>query len=250
MKPSLDINHTNTQFETLVLSSELTAWNHSSNTTVCAPKVGKVGGGGIASPNERTRRNREDSEYISITSDAVSDFSTDATVAAERLMRSRSNGPNEPIQIADSQFVVAGTNFTSIESQSVSQSVSPLMSTQQQRRPSSRPSTPTLNSLRYVAADQKHTQAVPGNSRGMKTVHISGVDSKLVTLEDLNDAFQLLRYDMHREVQAVIREQVRQFAIAKEDTAIAIREMSEQLKELLAANKELREENERLRHIY
>ena len=44
--------------------------------------------------------------------------------------------------------------------------------------------------------------------------------------------------------------QVRQFALAKEDTADMVRALSAQLQELLAANKELRQENERLRRIY
>jgi triphosphoribosyl-dephospho-CoA synthetase len=40
------------------------------------------------------------------------------------------------------------------------------------------------------------------------------------------------------------------YFIQQEDNAELVRELSEQLGELLKANKELREENERLRHIY
>ena len=36
-----------------------------------------------------------------------------------------------------------------------------------------------------------------------------------VTARDLEEALDLLRYDVHKEVQAVIREQVRQFSISK-----------------------------------
>lgn len=36
-----------------------------------------------------------------------------------------------------------------------------------------------------------------------------------ITRDDLNEAMDLLRYDIHREVQDVIKEQVRQFAMAK-----------------------------------
>jgi regulator of replication initiation timing len=60
----------------------------------------------------------------------------------------------------------------------------------------------------------------------------------------------MLRYDVHREVQVVLREQVRQFQLAKEDTALLVNELSQQLQELLQANRELRAENERLRRIY
>lgn len=38
---------------------------------------------------------------------------------------------------------------------------------------------------------------------------------KPVTAKDLEESLQLLRYDIHREVQDVIREQIRQFSIAK-----------------------------------
>jgi hypothetical protein len=47
-----------------------------------------------------------------------------------------------------------------------------------------------------------------------------------------------------------MREQVRQFTIAKEETALLIRDLGKQLKELSRANEELREENLYLRHIY
>jgi hypothetical protein len=38
---------------------------------------------------------------------------------------------------------------------------------------------------------------------------------KPVTAQDLDEALMLLRYDLHREMQDVIREQIRQFSIAK-----------------------------------
>jgi hypothetical protein len=38
---------------------------------------------------------------------------------------------------------------------------------------------------------------------------------KPVTAQDLDEALMLLRYDLHREMQDIIREQVRQFSIAK-----------------------------------
>jgi hypothetical protein len=71
-----------------------------------------------------------------------------------------------------------------------------------------------------------------------------------VTNGELQDALQMLRYDIHKELQAVMRDQVRQFQLAKEDTAKLVAEISEQLREVLLANKELRAENERLRRIY
>ena len=71
-----------------------------------------------------------------------------------------------------------------------------------------------------------------------------------MTNGELQDALQMLRYDIHKELQAVMREQVRQFHLAKEDTTKLVNEMSDQLREVLQANKELRAENERLRRIY
>lgn len=71
-----------------------------------------------------------------------------------------------------------------------------------------------------------------------------------VTRQELREELESLRYDIHREIQGIIKEQVRQFTIAKEDTSKAIERMSAQLTELLEANRELRVENERLRRIY
>lgn len=46
-------------------------------------------------------------------------------------------------------------------------------------------------------------------------LEISKMHSQHVTSQELAESLQLLRYDMHREMQQIIREQVRQFAIAK-----------------------------------
>ncbi|KAJ1432053.1 WD40-repeat-containing domain protein [Ochromonadaceae sp. CCMP2298] len=71
-----------------------------------------------------------------------------------------------------------------------------------------------------------------------------------VSAKDLDDALALLRYDVHREVQEVVREQARQFSIAREDTAELLQRLSQQMADLLRANEELRKENEYLRRIY
>ena len=57
---------------------------------------------------------------------------------------------------------------------------------------------------------------------------------------------------IHREIQVVVvvREQVRQFALAKQDMDRSMASLSAQLGGVLRANEELRRENERLRHIY
>ena len=54
----------------------------------------------------------------------------------------------------------------------------------------------------------------------------------------------------YKEIREIMKEQVRQFAIAKDDMQIAIKELSIQLAEVLQTNKELRAENEYLRRIY
>ena len=82
------------------------------------------------------------------------------------------------------------------------------------------------------------------------TATTSSVDQQPLTQENLKEALDIFRYDIHKELQGIIREQVRQFEIAKQDNATLIQQMSEQLKDLLESNRELREENERLRHIY
>ena len=66
----------------------------------------------------------------------------------------------------------------------------------------------------------------------------------------MKEVLEIFKYDIHKELQGIIREQVRQFEIAKEDNAALFQKMSEQLRDLMESNKELREENERLRHIY
>jgi hypothetical protein len=102
-----------------------------------------------------------------------------------------------------------------------------------------------------------------------------------VSNQEFQEALHLLRYDVHKEIQAITREQVRQFAMAKvrvstllscsahfcphirllhlhvsnhttpqEDTAELIGRLSQQLSDLLQANAELRAENERLRRVY
>ena len=75
-------------------------------------------------------------------------------------------------------------------------------------------------------------------------------DQQPLTKENLREALEIFRYDMHKELQGIIREQVRQFEIAKQDNAALMEQMSEQLRDLLDSNRELRNENERLRHIY
>lgn len=59
-----------------------------------------------------------------------------------------------------------------------------------------------------------------------------------------------LRYDIHREVQSVVKEQVRQFALAKDDMQHVVGQLSDQMADLMQANAQLRAENERLRRIY
>ncbi len=81
-------------------------------------------------------------------------------------------------------------------------------------------------------------------------VSSSSSGQQLLTQENLQEALEIFKYDIHKELQGVIREQVRQFEIAKQDNAALIQQMSEQLRDLLESNRELREENERLRHIY
>lgn len=74
--------------------------------------------------------------------------------------------------------------------------------------------------------------------------------SKMVTSSELNEQLALLKYDIHKELQVVVREQIRQLTISKDETVVIIEKMFEKMNELLEANKELRAENERLRRIY
>jgi regulator of replication initiation timing len=72
----------------------------------------------------------------------------------------------------------------------------------------------------------------------------------MVTSSELNEQLALLKYDIHKELQVVVREQIRQLTISKDETVVIIEKMFEKMNELLEANKELRAENERLRRIY
>eukprot|EP01038_Epipyxis_sp_PR26KG_P011097 gene11097-14892_t len=71
-----------------------------------------------------------------------------------------------------------------------------------------------------------------------------------VTITELEEALQGLKYDIHREVQDIIKEQIRQFSIAKDDTAELIKSLSNQIAELMKANEELRKENEYIHKIF
>jgi hypothetical protein len=73
---------------------------------------------------------------------------------------------------------------------------------------------------------------------------------KPVTSQELNDSLAMLKYDIHREIQDIIREQARQFSMAKLDTLTLIEKLNQQLADVLRSNKELRAENEKLRKIY
>ena len=99
---------------------------------------------------------------------------------------------------------------------------------------------------------RSHTESAPS----FKVVDNSMLESlqsslsKMVTSSELNEQLALLKYDIHKELQVVVREQIRQLTISKDETVVIIEKMFEKMNELLEANKELRAENERLRRIY
>ena len=88
---------------------------------------------------------------------------------------------------------------------------------------------------------------IPNQARVQHGSYITGSP---VSTKDLHEALEVLRYDVHREVQTVVREQVRQFGIAKQDMEDTVAKLGQQMAQLLRANEELRKENERLRRIY
>ena len=96
------------------------------------------------------------------------------------------------------------------------------------------------------------------NSNKNITIDTNSVDEfdslrksvKAVTSQEMNDALQMLKYDIHKEMQEIIKEQSRQFSIAKDDMTSLIEKMNKQIEDLLLANKELRSENEKLRRIF
>ena len=71
-----------------------------------------------------------------------------------------------------------------------------------------------------------------------------------VSSQEFQESLQLLRYDIHKDVQSIMTEQARQFSMSKQDMSVMIDSLRQQLNEVLEANKQLRLENERLRHIY
>ena len=100
------------------------------------------------------------------------------------------------------------------------------------------------SSLYYQGVDaQRESPRTPLSRMGL-------AGDAVVTTRTFHEALGGLKYDVHREVQAVLREQVRQFALAKQDMERSVGRLSDQLQELLAANAQLRAENERLRKIY
>jgi hypothetical protein len=74
--------------------------------------------------------------------------------------------------------------------------------------------------------------------------------TQALTSQEMQEALQVLKYDIHRDIRSVITEQSRQFALYREDMTAMVAELKGHLDGVLAANTELRKENERLRHIY
>jgi hypothetical protein len=75
-----------------------------------------------------------------------------------------------------------------------------------------------------------------------------GVSS--VTSQELQEALQVLKYDIHKDVWSILSEQSRQFELQRGDMMRMVEELKGHLSSVLEANTELRRENERLRHIY
>jgi hypothetical protein len=73
------------------------------------------------------------------------------------------------------------------------------------------------------------------------------VDSGKVYFQESIDS---LKYDVHKEMQLIIREQINQFEISREESKRQIDSLTQMLQQLLQANQSLREENESLRRIY
>ena len=71
-----------------------------------------------------------------------------------------------------------------------------------------------------------------------------------VTSQELQEALQLLKYDIHKDVWSILSEQSRQFEIQSNDMRKMLEDLKSHLSSVLEANAELRKENERLRHIY
>jgi hypothetical protein len=71
-----------------------------------------------------------------------------------------------------------------------------------------------------------------------------------VSSAELQDSLHLLRYDIHREISAITREQLRLYELQRSDMQQLVAGFQVQLAEVLQANKELRAENEKLRQIY
>jgi len=72
-----------------------------------------------------------------------------------------------------------------------------------------KPKTPSASSSSSAAAATAAATAVTPEFDALRRA------LQPVTSQELQDALHLLRYDVHKEIQAITREQVRQFAIAK-----------------------------------
>jgi WD40 repeat protein len=71
-----------------------------------------------------------------------------------------------------------------------------------------------------------------------------------VSSQEFHESLELLKYDFHKEIQTITREQLRQFEIQRDNLEGLVNGMKSQLDDLLLANKILRKENENLRNIY
>ncbi len=103
--------------------------------------------------------------------------------------------------------------------------------------------------LRSPAQAQALAQAGDSDGKDDRVEELrQGVSS--VTSQELQEALQVLKYDIHKDVWSILAEQSRHFELQRGDMMRLVEELKGHLSSVLEANAELRKENERLRHIY
>jgi hypothetical protein len=143
--------------------------------------------------------------YTSMSSQPVADFTVASSSSARKAPQTQQSLPTEWRQRGDTAFSAdhaEGSHYAASLSEEPAR-VRREVPTRQEQQPFRAGTARTGRDIVHKEADLDESFASVRQA------------VRPVTSKELDDALALLKYDVHREVQDVIREQIRQFAIAK-----------------------------------
>lgn len=191
------------------------------------------------SPNQPTLQLSIDHLNIATKSndieDEIANFKSSLNISGGETKGAKKKSPSDQIQISEATEIQVSNESTASLPQplSANQLKSPIISSASPRTSPGNGLNVETNNVLYPPTPPKPSivnemqvspRSVPSSSTNkanwssssatLISVPTFNIDS-IVTKEDLSDAIELLKYDMHKEIQSIIREQIRQFAISK-----------------------------------